>query len=173
MYVPSPRQYLDAQSIQYQLIQHPRSFTARETANAAHLSAESLTKVVVVDAGSHMMMILIPADCVIMPAQLASELGVSHIAIVPEDKLKRLFPQCEVGAMPPFGNLYGMDVCIAKELFHRFEITFNGGSHTELIRMNTVDFCNLTHAQMIEKGYQNKAITIPLQDASLKPWHWI
>lgn len=173
MYIPSPKEYLDAHSIQYQVIRHSRSFTARETAHVANLSAESLTKVVVTKAGKRLMMILVPADSVILTTQLASELTVPHITIVPEEELVNLFPQCEVGAMPPFGHLYGMDVYIAKELFHRFEITFNGGSHTELIRMNTVDFCNLTYAQMIERGYQSKAVTIPTQNASIKPWHWI
>ncbi|WP_144391625.1 aminoacyl-tRNA deacylase [Pleionea sediminis] len=173
MYIPKPLEYLDSEDIQYQLIPHQTSYTALATASLARIPDNLLTKVVVVQADNKLAMVLIPANCCIDLHSLATHVGAQHITLVPEDELGHLFPDCELGAMPPFGNLYGMKVWIANELFQRFEITFNAGNHHQLIKMNTVDFCNLVQAVAISKGYHRMNSSILIRESSSRPWHWI
>jgi len=173
MRIPKPLEYLDSEHINYEIIDHPRTFTARSTAQSAHLTSQTVSKVVIVKADQRLVMVVIPADANIEHLSLARELGVGFVMIASEEEFRDRFPNCEIGAMPPLGNLYGMEVFIAKELYDRFDITFNGGTHTQLIRMNTVEFCDVTRAKVIEKGYKTTRLTIPVHQKQQKPWHWI
>ncbi len=173
MYIPKPIEYLDSEDVQYRIIPHPETYTALATAQAARVPDHLLTKVVVIQADGRLMMVLIPANYSLDLLALARHIKVQHVSLVPEEELANLFPDCELGAIPPFGNLYGMKVWIASELFQRFEITFNSDNHHELIRMNTVDFCNLVQATMIDKGYRQTLSSVLIKDSFTKPWHWI
>ena len=173
MTIQKATELFDSKGLQYQVLQHPRSVTAKETARKSHIADESLTKTVVVRADDRLVMILIPADSSLDIFELAHTLKADCVNLVSEPELATLFPNCELGAFPPLGNVYGMPVYLAKELYERLEITFNSETHTELIRMNTVDFCQMVDAKRIEKGYQRTNTRISLYEQVSQPWSWI
>lgn len=180
MNTPTPFQYLEAENIQYQVFYHPRAETAAETAVMAQIPQNILAKVVVVELSDSSInqvtkdaLVVIPSDCKVFPAELARALRCDQVSVASEAKTRQLFPDCEVGAEPPFGNLYGIEVYLARELFERFEITFKGGTHEQLIRMNTIDFCNHTQTQLLDRGYGKEELDIPFTEQITKPWRWI
>ncbi|MCW8876968.1 MAG: hypothetical protein OQK04_09875 [Kangiellaceae bacterium] len=173
MRIPNPIEYLDSQSINYELIPHFTTFTAQETAQKTHIKGNSLSKVVVVGGANTIAMVVIPASCIILQKPLGRVLRANDLSILPEYQFKDRFPECEIGAMPPFGNLYGMDVFVAKELLDKGHITFNGGSHNLLIRMDTVDFKRITGAKKISKGYKVAGLAQPIISKRKDDWHWV
>jgi Ala-tRNA(Pro) deacylase len=96
-----------------------------------------------------MAMAVLPANKKIVRQDLRDVTGCDEVKFASEDEFKEKFPECETGAMPPFGNLYGMDVYIAESLTGNDEIVFNAGSHTELIRMKFSDFERLVNPKVI------------------------
>ncbi len=173
MHVPSPTKYLDAENIDYTLVPHITSFTAQETAQKTHIKGNELSKVVVISDHKKLMMVVIPASCILLQRSIAKLLNSSSLSIVPEHQFKDSFPGCEIGAMPPFGNLYGMDVLVAKELSEQKYITFNGGAHNLLIRMRTSDFLNMTDAQIIKEGYKVAGLSHPIISHRKDDWRWL
>lgn len=173
MKVPSPTEYLDDLGVDYQLIPHFTSFTAQETAQKTHIKGNQLAKVVVVGDDHNLSMIVVPANCILLQNQLGRILRSSDLHIVPEMQFKNRFPECEIGAMPPFGNLYGMSVFVAKELLEEATITFNGGTHNLLIRMDVDDFLSLTGARKITKGYKIAGLVHPIISKRKDDWHWV
>jgi Ala-tRNA(Pro) deacylase len=133
------KEYLNQHHIQYKEIAHSPSYTAQEIAASAHISGKKLAKTVIVKMGDQLAMIVVPANGHVNFATLKKLTGETDI-----DK----FPECEVGAMPPFGNLYGLPVFISSELAHD-SIIFNGGSHSELIQMTYQDFIDLVKPKML------------------------
>lgn len=133
-------EFLDSEHIKYVTLTHAETFTAQETAESAHVSGKEMAKTIVVHLGGKMAMAVLPADQKIALAELREASGGARARFATEDEFKDLFPDCEVGAMPPFGNLYGMDVFLATALEQDEEIAFNAGSHTELIRMPLRDY---------------------------------
>lgn len=158
MYQLSPFEYLDSLLIDYTLIPHSTSFTAQETAQSAHIKGQDLSKVIVVGADQQMSMVVVPANHFLNQAELSRLLRTPDLAIVPEYQFADKFPECEIGAMPPFGKLYGMDVYLAKELAQKQTITFNGGTHNLLIKMRTSDFIEISGARIISMGYKTTDI---------------
>jgi Ala-tRNA(Pro) deacylase len=137
------KQFLDRERVKYVSIAHSPAFTAQEIATAAHVPGNELAKTVVVHLDGKIAMAVLPASRKIILDDLREAAGVEQARFATEDEFKRLFPDCETGAMPPFGNLYGMDVYAAKSLPRDHEIAFNAGSHTELIKMAYGDFARL------------------------------
>ena len=133
-------EFLDHEHVSYITLTHSPAFTAQEIAASAHVSGKELAKTVVVHLDGRMALAVAPADQRIALPQLGKVAGGANARFASEDEFKDLFPDCEVGAMPPFGNLYGMDVYMAESLVEDQEIAFNAGSHTELIRMPLHDF---------------------------------
>ncbi|WP_168204194.1 aminoacyl-tRNA deacylase [Aliikangiella coralliicola] len=172
MHVPSPTEYLDSQSINYELVPHATSFTAQETAQKTHIKGNTLSKVVVVGDQNKLALVVIPANCILLQRSLARVLRSPGLNIVPEYQFRDRFPECEIGAMPPFGNLYGMDVFIAKELVQRDTVTFNGGTHNVLIKMETTDFIKVTNARVITVGYKVAGLAQPIISRRKDDWHW-
>ena len=137
------KQFLDRERVKYVSIAHSPAFTAQEIAAAAHVPGNELAKTVVVHLDGKIGMAVLPASRKIILDDLREAAGVEQARFATEDEFKRLFPDCETGAMPPFGNLYGMDVYAATSLPSDHEIAFNAGSHTELIKMAYGDFARL------------------------------
>jgi Ala-tRNA(Pro) deacylase len=137
------KQFLDRERVKYVSIAHSPAFTAQEIAMAAHVPGNELAKTVVVHLDGKIGMAVLPASRKIILDDLREAAGVEQARFATEDEFKRLFPDCETGAMPPFGNLYGMDVYAATSLPSDHEIAFNAGSHTELIKMAYGDFARL------------------------------
>jgi len=140
MPVKKLRDYLDTEHIKYVTLRHSKAYTAQEIAASAHVPGGEMAKTVLVKLDGKMAMAVLPASHLVDFDQLAETSGAEHVELATEEEFKDLFPGCEVGAMPPFGNLYGMETYVADRLADDEEIVFNAGSHTELIRMSFEDF---------------------------------
>ncbi len=134
------REFLDSHRAKYVVISHSATFTAQEIAASAHIPGKELAKTVVVKLDSKLAMAVLPASRKVDFAALKSATGARQVGLASEKEFQGMFPDCELGAMPPFGNLYGMEVWVDESLTRDTEIAFNAGSHTELIRLAYEDF---------------------------------
>lgn len=139
------KEFLDSNHISYMTLVHPQVFTSQEVASSAHISGKKLAKTVMVKIDGRMAMAVLPASSHIDFIRFRDEINAGKIELAREDEFEDLFPECETGAMPPFGNLYGIDVIVAEQLCNDKEIAFNSGSHTELIKLAYDDFERLVH----------------------------
>ena len=138
------KKFLDTNKIKYVIIQHSPAYTAQEIAATAHISGKELAKTVMIKVDGKLAMAVLPASYKISFDQLKEALDVDDVKLAQEQEFMNKFPDCEVGAMPPFGNLYGLDVYVAESLSEDEEIAFNACSHTELIKMRFEDYEELT-----------------------------
>ena len=150
------KESLDSLSIKYVTISHSRAFTAQETAASAHVPVKELAKTVLVKIDGKMAMAVLPASCKVDVDLLKKATRASTIEIASEKEFKNLFPDCEIGAMPPFGNLYGMEVFVTKSLTEDREIAFNAGSHRELVKLAYKDFEQLVKPKVITFSIERK-----------------
>ena len=149
MPVTTLKQLLDKEKIKYVSIIHSTAYTAPEVAASTHIPGRELAKTVIVYLDGEMAMAVLPANRKVVLADLREMTGADQAKLVPEEDFKKRFPDCEVGAMPPFGNLYGMEVYVAASLAQNAEIAFNAGSHTEVIKLAYKDFERLVRPQVI------------------------
>ena len=140
--------YLDDHMVKYVTITHSLAYTAQEIAESAHIQGRELAKTVVVDIDGKMAMAILPASEKASLSLLKKAAGASEVRLAREDEFRDKFPGCELGAMPPFGNLYGMEVFVAETLAADKEIAFNAGSHTELVKMAYTDFERLVQPKV-------------------------
>ena len=137
------KEFLDKERIKYVSIVHSPAYTAQEVAASAHITGRELAKTVIVQLDGVMAMAVLPANRKIILQDLRELTGSDKVKFVAEEDFKKKFPDCETGAMPPFGNLYGMEVFVAAALSENNEISFNAGSHTEVIKLAYADFDRL------------------------------
>ena len=156
MPVQKLKEFLDSHNIKYVVISHSRAFTAQETAATAHVPVKELVKTVMVKINGKMAMAVLPASAKVDFDLLKKATGSATIEIANEKEFKDLFPDCEIGAMPPFGNLYGMDVFVAESLTEDKEIAFNAGSHRELVKMAYKDFERLVKPKIVKFSVEIK-----------------
>ncbi len=142
------REFLDENRVKYLTISHSPAYTAQEIAASAHIPGKELAKTVMVRVGGKLAMAVLPAIDLVDFDRLADAVG-EQVELVGEKEFKDAFPGCEVGAMPPFGNLYGFDVYVADSLAEDKQIAFNAGSHTELVRLSFDDFERLVKPRVI------------------------
>ncbi|NTU53797.1 MAG: YbaK/EbsC family protein [Chlorobiaceae bacterium] len=142
------RDYLDSHHIRYFVISHSPAYTAQEIAASAHVSGKEMVKTVMVTIDGRMAMALLPAARHLDFELLRDFCGTSLVMLAEEKEFGILFPECEPGAMPPFGNLYGMEVYADDVLEESVEIVFNAGAHTELLRLSWVDYRRLVNPVM-------------------------
>ncbi|MGD8380327.1 MAG: YbaK/EbsC family protein [Gammaproteobacteria bacterium] len=145
MTVQRLKDFLEQSKVRYQIIAHTPSVTAQETAQASHIRGKEFAKTVVVKLDGRLAMVVLPATRQVNLGKLQKATGSAHAELADEDDFYNAFPGCEIGAIPPFGNLYGMEVFIADELAEDDEIAFNGGTHTEVLRMAYKDFERLVN----------------------------
>lgn len=143
MPVSTLKTFLDDHNVKYVTISHSRAYTAQEIAAKAHIPGKELAKTVMVKIDGKMAMAVLPASYQVDFDLLKSATGAEETELATEEEFKDMFPDCDLGAMPPFGNLYDMDVFMAASLAEDEEIAFNAGSHTELIRMALPDYLKL------------------------------
>jgi Ala-tRNA(Pro) deacylase len=143
------RTFLDRNNVEYTHTVHSLAYTAREVAAAEHLPAREVAKTVVVHADNGYHMLVLPANKLVDFQEIREVLGFSHARMVPETELFSLFPDCELGAMPAFGNLYGMPVYLDSGLAAEEMITFNAGTHRDVIHMRTAEFRKLVKPTLI------------------------
>jgi Ala-tRNA(Pro) deacylase len=149
MPVQKLKQFLDREGIKYVSIIHSPAYTAQEVAASAHLPGKELAKTVIVELDGQMAMAVLPANRKIVLQDLRDVTGSDEVKFASEDEFQRQFPDCETGAMPPFGNLYGMEVYVAESLTENDEIAFNAGSHTEAIKLAYRDFEQLVQPKVV------------------------
>jgi len=146
------KDYLADNNIKYTVISHSTAYTALEIAEFGHVSGQELAKTVMVKRGGKMIMVVLPAKYKINFYRLMEATGFRDIELANEDDFIEMFPDCEIGAMPPFGNLYGMDVYIEPSLAKDKEIAFNAGNHRELIKMSFKDFDKLVKPKWLHSS---------------------
>lgn len=143
------KKYLDDNKVEYVTISHSPAYTAQRIAELTHIPGKELAKTVIVKTDDKFAMAVLPASRRVDLDYLKRGADAKEVEIATEAEFKSLFPDCEVGAMPPFGNLYDLDVYVAEQLTDDEEIAFNAGSHTELVRMAYKDFENLVKPKVI------------------------
>ena len=134
------REYLDRHEVRYVVLSHSPAYTAQEIARAAHIPGQEMAKTVMVRLDDELVMIVMPAPAKIRFDLLRQASGAAQVELAREKDFAGLFPGCELGAMPPFGNLYEIPVIVDEALAEDEDIFFNAGTHTELIRMKYADF---------------------------------
>ncbi len=134
------RAFLDLNEIKYVTVQHSAAYTAQEIAASAHIPGRELAKTVVVKIDDRLAMAVVPASSRVSPAALERVTGSSNVRVAQEHEFANRFPDCELGAMPPFGNMYDMEVFVDPDLPKHEMIAFNAGTHTDLIVMRYADF---------------------------------
>lgn len=149
MSAKSLKAFLDEKGVKYTSVLHSEAFTAQEIAASAHVSGKILAKTVIVDLDGRLAMAVLPANQRVVLQDLRDITGSEHVKFATEEQFKARFPDCETGAMPPFGQLYEMDVYVADSLANSEEIAFNAGSHVEVIKMAYRDFERLTNPRVV------------------------
>jgi Ala-tRNA(Pro) deacylase len=144
------RAFLDQHHIKYVVISHSKAYTAQGIAAVAHIPGQELAKTVIVKLDGALAMAVLPASFQVDLLALKKAAGVNDAVLASEREFKQHFPDCETGAMPPFGNLYGMRVFVEPHLAEDDHIAFNAGSHTELISMAYKDFDRLVHPKLVD-----------------------
>jgi len=134
-------EYLDSHHISYQSYRHPPAYTAQGIAQAQHISGKKLAKVVMVAADDNrMIMTVVPASHRVDLNRLGNLLDTRWVRLATEEEFENYFPECELGAMPPLGNIYHLDVWVDEKLVSLPKISFNAGTHAEIIQMSYLDF---------------------------------
>jgi Ala-tRNA(Pro) deacylase len=142
--------FLDSQGVKYEVTPHREAFTSQEIAAASHVSGRAMAKVVIVKRGTGMVMAVLPAACKVGIDRLEKIFGTFGITIAREQEFAGLFPDCDTGAMPAFGNLYGLEVYVDEELAKVPRIVFQAGNHHELVAMNYADYVRLVQPKVAE-----------------------
>jgi len=142
--------FLDSQGVKYVKITHSPAYTAQEVAAAAHVRGKELAKTIMVFIDGKMAMAVLPANYSIDFDHFRKTIGARKIALATEAQFQDVFPDCDVGSMPPFGNLYDMEVYVDQHLAEDKEIAFNAGDHTELFRMAYSDFARLVKPTVVK-----------------------
>jgi Ala-tRNA(Pro) deacylase len=131
--------FLNQSKIAYEVLHHPKAFTAQTIAQAEHVKGRHHAKVVMVQSGGEHLMLVLPADHRVDLEKLENITGQSAV-LQSEDEFKALFPDCAVGTMPPFGNLYGLTTYVDKSLTQEDYIVFEAGTHTDAIKLSYQDY---------------------------------
>jgi Ala-tRNA(Pro) deacylase len=143
------KDFLDSHGIKYVAISHSLAFTAQGIAALTHIPGKELAKTVVVKVDGTLAMAVVPASRRVDLALLKAAAGARTVELASEEEFQERFPDCETGAMPPFGNIYGMIVFADESLTHDKDIAFNSGSHWELIRMGWHDYEGLVKPRIV------------------------
>lgn len=149
MLANSLRDYLDSHHVPYTIISHRPSYTAQEIAATTHISGKNIAKTVMIKLDGKMVMAVVPAAYHVNFHMLKEATGAKEIELAREDEFADLFPEFEVGAMPPFGNLFDLNVYVAESLAEDEVIAFNAGTHTDLVKMAFATFSRLVKPKIL------------------------
>ncbi|MHC1765145.1 MAG: aminoacyl-tRNA deacylase [Verrucomicrobiia bacterium] len=128
---------------------HSPAYTAQEVAASAHVTGKHFAKTVIVTIDGQLAMAVLPSNRKVVLHELREITGSDRVRFATEEEFQNAFPDCDVGAMPPFGNLYGMEVYVAPSLEENDEIAFNAGTHTEIMTMAYRDFERLVRPKVM------------------------
>ena len=157
MSLPKLKQFLDGHNIKYVVISHSVAYTAAGIAALTHIPGKELAKTVIVKVDGALAMAVVAASQHVDLDALKLVSGARTVELATEDEFKERFPDCEVGAMPPFGNLYDMAVFADEKLSLDKEIAFNAGSHRELVRIAWADFERLVEPKVLKVAAVKRA----------------
>lgn len=150
------KEFLDQNNVKYVTIKHSLAYTSQEIAASAHIKGKNLAKTVLIKINGKMAMLVLPATHKVDFDLLKNALGNENVRLANEQEFLDKFPECEVGAMPPFGNLYNMEVYVDEALSEDKEIAFNAGTHVELIQMSYEDFERLVKPKKMKFSHLSK-----------------
>jgi len=142
------REFLEQEKVAYSVHSHPEAYTALEIAALEHVKGRMLAKVVIVTDAGALLMVVLPADRRVDFRKVAAVLGIEELRLAQESEFRDRFPACEVGAMPPFGNLFGLPVLVDDQLAENDEIVFNAGTHTLTAKLRFADFRRLVQPRI-------------------------
>ena len=142
--------YLRDNQVPYQTQHHPTAFTAQAVAETEHISGKLLAKVVMVVADGDLVMLVLPAAHRADLAHAAAVLDAREVRLTEESEFATIFSDCEVGAMPPFGNLYGLPVYVDQTLAEDETIFFQAGTHTDTMSLKFADFEQLVKPNLAD-----------------------
>jgi Ala-tRNA(Pro) deacylase len=142
------KDYLENHQIRYEVGYHTRVYTAQEKAAAQHVPGKEMAKVVMVKADGKTVMLVLPACYRVDMKKLKDALQCKKVGMVKEEEFEKLFPDCEIGAMPPFGNLYHLEVWVDQALTEDESIVFQAGSHVETLRIKYSDYARLINPKV-------------------------
>jgi Ala-tRNA(Pro) deacylase len=156
---PTLKAYLDHERVHYDVLSHPEIFRAVAIAQTLHAPEKEVAKVVIVKVDEQFAMTVLPANWTVDLRRLREVFLTKHVRLATENEFKDLFPDCEVGAMPPFGTLYGVPVYVDRSLAEDEEIIFEAGTHSDAIRMRYMDFAALVFPVVttFRRSLQNSA----------------
>ncbi|MBN9228554.1 MULTISPECIES: aminoacyl-tRNA deacylase [Legionella] len=147
----SIRKYMKDHDIAYETINHPKAYTASQCAQGAHIKRNNFAKSVIVKLDGKFVLVAIPANIRLNLEQLKKEAHAKRAEIAQEFEFQDRFKDCEIGALPIFGELYGMDVYLADSLAHKEWLVFNAGNHDQLLKIKCIDFLNLIHPKTLSQ----------------------
>ena len=153
--------FLDRHKVNYEIVSHPAAFTSCETAEAEHVSGREIAKIVMVKAGGRDVMTVIPGHCTLDLLKLSALLGAADLRIEEQKEFEELFGDCEAGAMPPFGKLYGLPCYADRSLENGEFVYFNAGNHRESVRLAIEDFLRISKAEIGDFAVEGKKIREP------------
>ncbi|MDP2887254.1 MAG: YbaK/EbsC family protein [Ignavibacteria bacterium] len=142
--------YLNSNKVEFQVLEHDPAFSAHDVAALAHVPESEMAKAVLIRIEDHYWMAVLRADQRINQQMIRRAFGAKNVQLAHEEDLGLLFPDCQIGAMPPFGNLYGVPVLVEESLAEDEEIVFNACTHTKAIRMKFKDFRRLAKPVITE-----------------------
>ncbi len=146
------KEYLDKEGVKYEVAEHPLAYTATEIAGSQHVPGKQMIKSVIVKCDGEFVMCVLPAIHLIDFEKLKVTTGAKDLKLADEHDIAKLFPDYEIGAEPPFGQLYGLKVFADKLLEEDSEIVFNAGTHTDVVKIKFEDFKRLTNPVIAEIG---------------------
>ena len=149
------QEFLDAHGVKYVTIRHSLAYSAQEVAASAHVRGPEMAKTVMVKLDGRLAMAVLPASERVDLDRLREVTGHRAVELATEAEFRGSFPECEAGAMPPFGNLWDMEVFVEPRLAQREEIAFNAGTHTELFRLAWRDFERLVKPRIVHLSRAN------------------
>src|SRR5690554_6088717 len=155
------KEFLDGANVEYMCLTHPPAFTAQELAHHVKIAGDKVVKTVIIELDGKMAMLVMPATFRVRWESLSRILDTDFVDLADEQEFANRFPDCEVGAMPPFGSLFGMTVYCAEPLTEQAELAFAAGSHTESLHMKTRDFLNLAQPIVLNRGFMKPGAQRP------------
>lgn len=147
--------YLDENGKKYVVVKHAPAYTAQEVAASAHVPGKDMAKTVIVKVDGDLKMVVLPSTHDVDFDSIKDALAAGEVELATEEEFENLFPDCELGAMPPFGKLYEIDTLVAESLTEDEEIAFNAGTHKELVKMGYRDYEELAEPQIIPAGVRH------------------
>lgn len=148
------KKFLNDNNVKYVTVTHSKAYTAQEVAASVHIRGRKIAKTVMVEIDGELAMVVLPASYRIDFQKLQDTIKAKNVRLVSESDFKGRFPECEVGAMPPFGNLYDMKVYVAASIVEDEDFLFNAGSHTELMKLPFKTYEKLVKPEIVRMSFK-------------------